>query len=69
VALPQQQRRAELVFQLRQPLADRRADDAGLFAGARDVARLADGDEQAQGGEVEIAQGVPIRNFSVPKLQ
>jgi hypothetical protein len=61
VPLAHQQRRADRVFELGQPLADGRADDAGPFAGARDVAGFADADEQAQGGEVEVAQGESFR--------
>ncbi|MCY1533501.1 hypothetical protein D9M68_688300 [compost metagenome] len=67
-ALAQQQRRADRVFELREALADRRADDVGLLAGARDAAAVADGDEQAQGGQVEVSHEVPIWKQTASKI-
>ncbi len=57
-ALAQQQRRAHGVFELREPLADGRADDAGLLPGARDAAGFAHGNEEAEGGQVEVSHVV-----------
>ncbi|MCY1518829.1 hypothetical protein D9M68_535550 [compost metagenome] len=53
-----QQRGADGLFQLRQALADGGSDDVFLLARARHVAGFADGDEQAQRGEVEISHDV-----------
>ncbi|MNV25303.1 hypothetical protein D3C71_1163980 [compost metagenome] len=55
--LARQQLGAHGVFQLRQPFADGRADDVGALAGAGDVAGFTYGDEQAQGGDVQVAHG------------
>ncbi len=67
MALACEQRGTHDVLQLGQPFADGRADDVGLLAGARDVPRLANADEKAQSGEIEIAQkklskGIPNGN-------
>ncbi|MCY1374517.1 hypothetical protein D9M69_618660 [compost metagenome] len=56
-ALARQQLGAHGVFQLRQPLADGRADDVGALACAGDVAGLAHGDEQAQSRDIQVAHG------------
>ena len=45
-----QQPHTHRVFELRKPLADRRADDVCLLRRACDVARFADDDEEAEGG-------------------
>ena len=52
-----QQRRAEVVLELRDALADRRRHDVLLLGGARHVPVVADRDEQAQGLQVEVAHG------------
>ena len=45
-------------FELGQPLAHRRGDHVGLFGGAAHVARVADGHEQAQRGQVEVTHQI-----------
>ncbi|MNC73186.1 hypothetical protein D3C75_1243410 [compost metagenome] len=56
-ALAREQFGAYGVLKLREPLADGRPHDVGALAGAGNVAGLADGDEETQGGDVEVAHG------------
>ena len=60
VAAPGQQRRADLRFQLGQALADRAGRQVGFGGGADDVAVVADGHEQPQIGEIQVAHGSRI---------
>src|SRR5690606_23417880 len=57
-----EQRRVHLLLELRETLADRRRTDVLLLAGTGDVAAIADGDEQPQTGEIEVAHRVVFRS-------
>jgi len=57
------------VFQRGQAFADGRSHQRLLLGGTGDVARVADGDEQAQRGQVQVTHGFmifPFGNSSVP---
>jgi len=73
-AAAHQQRRTHSVFQLRQPLADGRANNVRLLARTGNVARLAHGHKQAQAGEVEFTHeaspgsGIPAWNGTASEM-
>jgi hypothetical protein len=66
-----QQRGAHRGLQRAQPLADGRAHDGLALGGAGDVAGFADGDKQAQRGQVQVVHRVMVFRFGnirLPKL-
>jgi len=68
-----QQRRAERVLELRNPLADRRRLDVFLRCGLLDVAVVADRDQQAQRLHIKVLhrgrlREIPFRNFSASDI-